>query len=108
MYFEGYGAEKEAMRQYANRPLIAVAALIFAGGITSDGERVISEADGTVALDAGDFEEFPLPDYAAKYLADGYTARSAATRRRPRAALPSPAADPQRTGKRSPVRPHAE
>ncbi len=52
--------------------VIAVAALIFAGRVTRDGERVVPEGDGTVALDAGDFEAFPLPDYAAKYLTDGY------------------------------------
>jgi haloalkane dehalogenase len=52
--------------------VIAVVAIIFAGCITRDGERVVPEGAGTVALDAGDFEAFPLPDYAAKYLTDGY------------------------------------
>ena len=52
--------------------IIAVAALIFVGRITRDGERVVPKGDGIVALDAGDFEAFPLPDYAAKYVTDKY------------------------------------
>jgi pimeloyl-ACP methyl ester carboxylesterase len=52
--------------------VIAVAALIFVGRITRDGERVVPKGDGIVALDAGDFEAFPLPDYAAKYVTDKY------------------------------------
>ncbi len=52
--------------------VIAVAALIFAVAITRDGERVVPRGDGIVALDAGDFEAFPLPDYAAKYITDAY------------------------------------
>jgi pimeloyl-ACP methyl ester carboxylesterase len=52
--------------------VIAVVALIFVGSITRDGERVVPEGDGVVALDAGDFEAFPLPEYAASYLTEGY------------------------------------
>ncbi len=52
--------------------VIAVATLNFAGRVTRDGEWVVPEGDGTVALDAGDFEAFPLPGYAAKYLTEGY------------------------------------
>jgi haloalkane dehalogenase len=52
--------------------VIAVAALIFAVAITRDGERVVPRGDGVVTLDAGDFEAFPLPDYAAKYVTDEY------------------------------------
>jgi pimeloyl-ACP methyl ester carboxylesterase len=52
--------------------VIAVAALIFVGRITRDGESVVPKGDGIVALDAGDFEAFPLPDYAAKYVTDKY------------------------------------
>ena len=51
---------------------IAVAALIFAFWITRDGERVVPSGDGVVTLDAGDFEAFPLPDYAAKYVTEEY------------------------------------
>ena len=52
--------------------VIAVAGIIFAGVITRDGEKVVPEGEGTIPLDAGDFEAFPLPDYAAKFLADEY------------------------------------
>ena len=52
--------------------VIAVAALIFAGRVTRDGERVVPEGDGTVALDAGDFEALPLPDYAARFVTGEY------------------------------------
>lgn len=52
--------------------LLFVAALVFAGVITRDGERVVPQGKGTVALDAGDFEAYPLPETAAKYLPDGY------------------------------------
>jgi len=52
--------------------LIAVAGILFAGVITRDGESVVPEGEGTIRLDAGDFEAFPLPDYAAKYVTDEY------------------------------------
>jgi haloalkane dehalogenase len=52
--------------------VIAVAAIFFTGVITRDGEKVVPEGEGTITLDAGDFEAFPLPNYAAKYLTDGY------------------------------------
>jgi haloalkane dehalogenase len=52
--------------------IVAVAGLSFAGCITRDGARVVPEGEGTVRLDAGDFEAFPLPDYAANYVTDDY------------------------------------
>jgi len=52
--------------------VILVAAVIFAGVITRDGERVVPRGEGIVALDAGEFEAFPLPDYAAKHISDDY------------------------------------
>jgi len=52
--------------------LIAVAGIVFAGVITRDGERIAPEGEGAVSLDAGDFEAFPLPDYAAKYVRNEY------------------------------------
>jgi haloalkane dehalogenase len=52
--------------------VIAVAAITLTAVITRDGEGVVPEGEGTLSLDAGDFEAFPLPDYAAKYLTDGY------------------------------------
>ncbi|MEN8158467.1 MAG: alpha/beta fold hydrolase [Myxococcota bacterium] len=52
--------------------VIAVAGIGFAGCITRDGERVVREGEGTVRLDSGDFEAFPLPAYAAKSVTDEY------------------------------------
>ena len=39
--------------------------LLIALVITRDGERVPVIGEGTVMLDAGTFEAYPLPDYAA-------------------------------------------
>ena len=52
--------------------LVAVAGSVFAGVITRDGGMVVPRGEGTVRLDAGDFEAFPLPDYAAKYVTGDY------------------------------------
>ena len=51
---------------------IAVAVVVFAVWITRDGERVVPRGDGVVALTAGDFEAFPLPEDAANFVTDGY------------------------------------
>jgi len=52
--------------------LIALAAILICGTAlsfyaTRDGERITPDGEGTVALEAGSFEAFPLPDYAAKF-----------------------------------------
>ena len=52
--------------------VMAVVSVVLTGCITGDGERVVPEGDGTVALDAGEFEAFPLPDYAAQSVTDEY------------------------------------
>jgi len=52
--------------------IIAVAGIVFTGAITRDGERIVPEGEGTITLDGGEFEAFPLPDYAAKYVTDEY------------------------------------
>lgn len=52
--------------------IIAVAAIVFVVVITRDGERVTPQGEGVVTLEAGDFEAFPLPDYASRYVGDGY------------------------------------
>lgn len=52
--------------------VIAVAAIVFAGVITRDGETVTPQGSGTITLDAGEFEAFPLPDYAAEFITEGY------------------------------------
>ena len=52
--------------------VLIVAVLVLATVITRDGERVVPHGEGTVSLDAGEFEAFPLPDYAAKKVTDEY------------------------------------
>ena len=52
--------------------VVIIGTAMIAGVITRDGETVTSQGRGTVRLDAGDFEAFPLPEYAAKYVTDEY------------------------------------
>ncbi|MFH2130045.1 MAG: alpha/beta fold hydrolase [bacterium] len=52
--------------------VIAVAVVVFVLIITRDGNLVVPEGKGVVRLDAGEFEAFPLPDYAAKHVTDDY------------------------------------
>ncbi|MEL0048589.1 MAG: alpha/beta fold hydrolase [Gammaproteobacteria bacterium] len=40
--------------------------------ITRDGQLVTPDGEGTVTLDSGVFEAFPLPQYAAEHLTDDY------------------------------------
>tara|TARA_Y100000991_G_scaffold114244_1_gene86153 strand:+ start:549 stop:1571 length:1023 start_codon:yes stop_codon:yes gene_type:complete len=51
-----------------------LAALLVAAVLVlvRDGERIIPEGEGRVDLDVGEFEAFPLPDYAAAVISDGY------------------------------------
>jgi len=49
-----------------------VASILFAGVITQDGELINPQGKGNITLDAGTFEAFPLPEYAAKHLSKGY------------------------------------
>ncbi len=51
---------------------IVVIGIGFGVLITRDGALVTPEGDGTVALDTGTFEAFPLPDYAASQVTDDY------------------------------------
>lgn len=51
---------------------LLAAAVAFAFAITADGELVTPQGSGTVTLDAGTFEAFPLPDYAAKHVSEDY------------------------------------
>ena len=48
--------------------LLAVAALV----LMRDGERIIPEGEGRVELDVGEFEAFPLPEYAAAVISDDH------------------------------------
>jgi len=52
--------------------LVLIVLLLTASIITRDGERVAVVGEGTVILDAGTFEAYPLPDYAAKFVNDQY------------------------------------
>lgn len=52
--------------------VIAVSIIVFAVLITRDGELVTPQGKGIITLDAGEFEAFPLPDYAAKHVTDKY------------------------------------
>ena len=48
--------------------VLVVAALV----LMRDGERIIPEGEGRVELDVGEFEAFPLPEYAAAVISDDY------------------------------------
>jgi len=52
--------------------LLIVIGLIASFWITRDGKRVTPNGEGTVVLEAGTFEAFPLPDYAAQFVSDDY------------------------------------
>ena len=52
--------------------LVVITALAFAGILTRDGEPVVPDGEGTVRLQAGDFEALPLPSYAARFVTDEY------------------------------------
>jgi haloalkane dehalogenase len=52
--------------------IIAAAAIVFGVAITRDGNLVTPQGKGTVTLEAGEFEAFPLPDYAAKLVKPEY------------------------------------
>jgi haloalkane dehalogenase len=52
--------------------VFVVAILVMAVVITRDGDRVVPHGEGAVFLDVGEFEAFPLPDYAAKKVTDEY------------------------------------
>ena len=52
--------------------IIAVTCIVFVSYITRDGEIVTLQGQGTVTLDVGDFEAYPLPDYAAKKIGPDY------------------------------------
>ena len=52
--------------------IVAAIALIGVFWITRDGSRVTPEGSGTIATAAGEFEAFPLPEYASAALNEGY------------------------------------
>ncbi len=52
--------------------VIAMSIIVFTVVITRDGELVTPQGIGIVTLDVGQFEAFPLPDYAARHVTEGY------------------------------------
>jgi len=46
--------------------------LLLAISKTPDGALITPQGQGTVTMEAGTFEAFPLPDYAAKFVSDDY------------------------------------
>ena len=52
--------------------VFAFAAIVFCVVITRDGELVVPQGKGIITLDVSEFDAFPLPDYAAKHVTDGY------------------------------------
>jgi len=52
--------------------VIVVTAIIYAAYLTREGDLVVPLGSGTIRLDVGEFEAFPLPDYAAKFVTDEY------------------------------------
>ncbi len=48
--------------------IVAVICFVFAIYITRDGEIFTPEGEGVVSLDIGDFEAYPLPDYASNMI----------------------------------------
>ncbi|MEO0551447.1 MAG: alpha/beta fold hydrolase [Pseudomonadota bacterium] len=52
--------------------LIIVIGAITAFAITRDGKPIVPEGLGTVTTDAGTFEAFPLPEYAAAVVSEDY------------------------------------
>jgi len=52
--------------------VILVSGIVFAVVITRDGKLVVPQGQGTITLLAGEFEAFPLPDYAAKMVTEDY------------------------------------
>src|SRR5210317_1057916 len=52
--------------------IIVLAGIIASAMITRDGETVTPQGEGTISLDAGTFEAFPLPDYVANSITDQY------------------------------------
>lgn len=51
---------------------VAVLAIVGTWRLTRDGARVTPKGSGTLATASGEFEAFPLPEYAASALPDGY------------------------------------
>jgi len=46
--------------------------LLVAGFVVRDGATVTPVGEGTITLEAGTFEAFPLPQFAAKHISEDY------------------------------------
>ena len=51
---------------------IFILIIIFSFYITRDGQIITPVGEGTITLDTGVYENFPLPDYAAKMITENY------------------------------------
>ncbi|MEO1662670.1 MAG: alpha/beta fold hydrolase [Pseudomonadota bacterium] len=52
--------------------VIILAGVILVFTVTRDGKQFVPKGEGTITLDAGTFEAFALPDYAAEVLSEDY------------------------------------
>ena len=52
--------------------VLALILVVVALVLVREGERIIPRGEGKVGLDVGEFEAFPLPDYAAAAVSDDY------------------------------------
>ena len=66
---EGRTLKRRALTLFAT---IAATGIVFAWIITRDGKLVTPEGAANITLDAGTFEAFPLPEYAARHVTDAY------------------------------------
>ena len=61
------------MKKFFLIVLLIVAVVILYGlSLTRDGRLVTPQGSGTVTLDSGTYEAFPLPNYTSKFLSEGY------------------------------------
>lgn len=52
--------------------VVVLTGIVVIAAVTRDGERITPQGEGAITLDAGAFESFPLPDYAANKVTDAY------------------------------------
>ena len=52
--------------------VVVLTGIVVIAAATRDGESITPQGEGTITLDAGAFESFPLPDYAAKKVTGAY------------------------------------
>lgn len=52
--------------------VVVLTGIVVIAAATRDGDSITPQGEGTITLDAGAFESFPLPDYAAKKVTGAY------------------------------------